>query len=112
MSTLVSRSRNALLDRHAHVCARNANELSQAEELADLREPDVLDAATSAEASSLLGHLADAHQRELKAIDRALRRMASGTWGTCTRCHARISASRLQALPETTTCIECADRAL
>jgi DnaK suppressor protein len=38
----------------------------------------------------------------------ALSRIAAGTYGTCVRCHRAIPPGRLEALPEITTCIDCA----
>ncbi len=108
MSTLIARSRNTLMERQAHVLARNHSRNLDALEMAEDRTPDVLDEAAATETAALLGQLVEAHQRELKAIDRALRRMASGTWGVCHACRRRISAARLRVAPESNTCIECA----
>ena len=47
---------------------------------------------------------------ELQALDEARERLASGTYGTCLRCGNPINAERLDALPATTTCIQCANR--
>lgn len=47
---------------------------------------------------------------ELRALDAADERLASGTYGTCERCGRPIAPERLAALPATTTCITCADR--
>ncbi|MCC6850081.1 MAG: TraR/DksA C4-type zinc finger protein [Deltaproteobacteria bacterium] len=38
----------------------------------------------------------------------ALGRVAAGTYGTCMRCRGPIHPERLDAIPEVTTCIECA----
>lgn len=47
---------------------------------------------------------------ELRALDAADERLASGTYGTCQRCGTPIHTERLDALPAATTCIKCADR--
>ncbi|MCC6764779.1 MAG: TraR/DksA family transcriptional regulator [Deltaproteobacteria bacterium] len=38
----------------------------------------------------------------------ALDRIAAGTYGTCVRCRGPIHPGRLEAIPEVTTCIDCA----
>lgn len=43
----------------------------------------------------------------LHHIDRALERLDNGQYGWCTRCHRRITAPRLRALPFAVRCREC-----
>jgi RNA polymerase-binding transcription factor DksA len=47
---------------------------------------------------------------DLRALDAASERLASGSYGTCQRCGRPINAERLDALPAATTCIQCANR--
>lgn len=47
-------------------------------------------------------------ERRIRAIEGALERANSGTYGICERCGRRIQVERLAALPFTTLCIECA----
>ncbi len=51
--------------------------------------------------------LADA-RAELADIDRALARVADGTYGICARCGKRIAVARLDARPTAELCIDCA----
>jgi YteA family regulatory protein len=44
---------------------------------------------------------------QLAAVEEALRRLADGTYGDCTRCGGPIERERLQALPETPFCKSC-----
>ena len=44
----------------------------------------------------------------LAEIDLALERIAQGTYGLCERCGAQIGAARLEVLPATRLCIDCA----
>lgn len=47
----------------------------------------------------------------LDAVDRALVKIAEGTYGECDECKAAIGEARLEALPSAGLCIECsADR--
>lgn len=40
-------------------------------------------------------------------VDRALRKIELGTYGTCESCGATIAAERLEALPWAILCIDC-----
>jgi len=46
-----------------------------------------------------------AHVTQLRA---ALARLDAGTYGRCARCDDDIGSARLAAMPEVTTCIDCA----
>jgi len=47
---------------------------------------------------------------ELSELMHALQRMEEGTWGQCEKCGRAIGHNRLQALPETRWCLNCATR--
>lgn len=47
--------------------------------------------------------------RRLALIEQALIRLDRGEYEYCTECGGRISAARLEALPYTSTCADCAD---
>jgi DnaK suppressor protein len=46
----------------------------------------------------------------LAQVDGALKRIEAGTFGTCENCGRPISAERLEALPYTAYCIDCASQ--
>jgi DnaK suppressor protein len=48
-------------------------------------------------------------QHRITELDRALDRLAAGTYGTCLECGRPIGADRLSARPDATTCIGCAN---
>lgn len=52
--------------------------------------------------------LIENEQETLGQINDALSRIATGTYGLCRECQEPIAKARLQALPYTATCIECA----
>ena len=56
--------------------------------------------ATTATARSLARSIAD--------IDRALVKIAAGTYGRCDGCEAQIPPARLEAIPATAHCVTCA----
>jgi DnaK suppressor protein len=49
-------------------------------------------------------------QADLEELDRAMSRLSAGTYATCERCHAQISAERLAALPACRICFDCANK--
>jgi RNA polymerase-binding protein DksA len=52
--------------------------------------------------------LIENEQETLEQIQDALSRIDAGTYGRCQECNAPIAKPRLQALPYTPHCIECA----
>ena len=53
----------------------------------------------------------DAEARdELRQIDKALLRIEEGHYDQCAKCGEQIAEARLQALPFTESCIECASQ--
>jgi DnaK suppressor protein len=49
-------------------------------------------------------------QQTLEAISGARRRLADGSFGSCTRCRGAISPERLALRPWSATCVDCAGR--
>lgn len=47
-------------------------------------------------------------ERGVERIERALTKLAEGTYGTCDACGAPISLGRLKAMPEGVLCLSCA----
>jgi len=54
--------------------------------------------------------LAEDARSTLVEVDAALARLDAGTYGRCASCGGAIGAARLDALPATPTCIDCASR--
>lgn len=52
--------------------------------------------------------LLDRARRSREGLLAALDRLDDGTYGICERCGGAIAPARLEARPETTTCITCA----
>ena len=47
-------------------------------------------------------------QESLDDVDKALERLAEGTYGICKRCGNPISEARLEAMPTARRCLDCA----
>lgn len=104
--------RDALLRLHKSLMARsNALRKALAGELEDLRkfksEGDSADAAFEAGSEEIASQLAELEARELSQIERALSRIKQGAYGLCEHCQVKIPVARLNALPYSTTCVQC-----
>jgi DnaK suppressor protein len=106
--------RDALLRLHKSLTSRR-DELRRrlGGELKDLRNfksndtGDSADAAFDSGSEEVSSQLAALEARELSQIERALARLKQGNFGVCEGCQKKIPVSRLNALPFSTTCIEC-----
>lgn len=70
--------------------------------------PDFAEQAVELENGETLVALDREVNMELREIERALRRIEDGTFGECTECGEAIAEPRLDALPYTSMCIDCA----
>jgi DnaK suppressor protein len=107
--------RDALLRLHKSLVARR-DELRKrlGGELQDLsaHKPfagagDNVDMAFDTGSEEVNSQLAQLESRELFQIERALKGLRQGKYGICEGCSRKIPVSRLNALPFSTTCIEC-----
>lgn len=79
----------------------------QSEDVTGKPHFDWLDRAWDASAAHTIDRLADIYGRELAAVDGALGRVRSGTFGFCLACHEPIEPSRLDLFPQTEFCRAC-----
>ena len=77
--------------------ATQAHSSDSAEQAQERENDEVVDAIGNETAQSI---------RDIQA---ALLRIEDGTYGICGQCGQEISAGRLQAVPEATRCVNCAD---
>ena len=78
------------------------------DELASHQEKDWEELATQREADEVLEILGVEAQIELRMIAGALARLEAGNYGNCQVCGAPIDAVRLDILPDTPFCKDCA----
>ena len=69
---------------------------------------DDADRAVQMENDEVIDRLDQMAHRSLEQIDKALRRLDAGIYETCAQCEGPISEARLQQVPETDLCVECA----
>jgi RNA polymerase-binding transcription factor DksA len=68
---------------------------------------DSADAAVAAELAGTENVLIGKHVQEVRDIEAALKRMESGTYGTCIECGMPIELARLKAYPTCKRCTPC-----
>lgn len=77
----------------------------------DLRQPsnpDWQENVTERENDEVLEGLDEAGLAEIASIRAALLRIEEGAYGMCVRCGEDIAPRRLEVLPQSSMCIECA----
>jgi RNA polymerase-binding transcription factor DksA len=72
---------------------------------------DFAEQAVELENSETMVALEDELQEQEREVELALARLESGLYGICTGCGGEIAQQRLQALPATALCIDCANAA-
>ena len=77
-------------------------------ELDSHQSKDWEDLATEREGDEVLESMGNSAQAEIRMIEAALRRIALGTYGECARCGVEITPERLDLLPYTPFCRDCA----
>jgi RNA polymerase-binding transcription factor DksA len=96
--------KNELLERHNRIARKTRHR----------DEPlpqDFAEQAVELENQELLEALDVEVAEELRQIERALVRIESGEYASCTVCGDDIPQARLHALPTTSLCVECATEA-
>ncbi|HEY3304072.1 MAG TPA: TraR/DksA C4-type zinc finger protein [Candidatus Binatia bacterium] len=68
---------------------------------------DWLDQARAQSEAHLVNRLAACFERELQGIEIALRRIRSGSFGSCRACHQPIERARLDRFPQAEFCSRC-----
>ena len=103
--TPISKRKAILLARQAALLARIGG---ISDELGSHQEKDWEEIAIEREGEEVLETLGVEAQTELRAIKGALARIATGNYGRCQVCGSPISAARLDVLPDTAFCKDCA----
>jgi DnaK suppressor protein len=70
-------------------------------------EQDFAEQAVQRENDEVLAQLEVSARAELARIDRALARVANGTYGLCERCGSDIDPARLRVVPDANRCVTC-----
>jgi len=70
-------------------------------------QAEIIDIAQTLEQIGRDSSIAEQERRELLAIERALAKMATGSFGICEDCGEEIPPRRLMVLPEARLCANC-----
>ncbi len=102
----------SVAERKAELEARQADLLKRiagiGAELDSHEAKDWEEMATEREADEVLEDLGQSAQQELRMIEAALARVGEDEYGYCTKCGGQISEERLDLLPATPFCRDCA----
>ncbi len=101
----ISRHRKALEDRRAYLIGQID---TMAADLQATPEQDWEDRAVDIADDEVQETLTGTDTTELRAIAAALGRIGAGTFGRCVRCGETIESERLDLLPHTPFCADCA----
>ncbi|MCF6281908.1 MAG: TraR/DksA family transcriptional regulator [Candidatus Polarisedimenticolaceae bacterium] len=71
-------------------------------------DQDFAEQAVERENEEVLNALGGSVHQELQAINQAIYRLDRGEYGTCGACGEEIAMDRLQVLPYSNLCIQCA----
>ncbi|HEY7762184.1 MAG TPA: TraR/DksA family transcriptional regulator [Actinomycetota bacterium] len=101
--------RAALLEQRDHLRAEitSLGADPDSDEVTFVDDAGFADRSHNTEERSRLISVARALRSNLHDVDRALEKLAAGTYGTCERCGRPIAPERLDALPWATLCIDC-----
>jgi len=107
--------KDALLRLHSRLVARrDALRKALSGDLESLRQiasfdvvGDQVDAAVDTANDEINSQLVEIESRELGQIEHALQRIVEGVYGRCEFCGGKIAEPRLNALPYTSSCIDC-----
>lgn len=70
---------------------------------------DSAEQAQERENDEVVDAIGNETRQSLHAIQVALDKIADGTYGECEKCGSPIGEGRLNAIPEATYCVNCAD---
>lgn len=98
--------RKAAMEARLEVLEGRMDEIS--EELDSHQSQDWEELATEREGDEVLEGMGLSAQAEVRAIRAALERIATGEYGYCAKCGDEIAEERLDLLPYTPFCRECA----
>lgn len=98
--------RDSLVKKWKQIERHFAHEMDHPEELSSAHA-EIIDIAQSLEQLGRDTSLREAERRELLAIEKALAKMSTGSFGTCEDCGEEIPTRRLIVLPAARLCAHC-----
>ncbi len=90
--------------------SRLREELQAEIEPASATDDDSADVAADIYERGKIISLIQSLESKLRSIEHAMAAFAKGSYGICESCGREIPAERLEIMPETTLCVQCASR--
>ncbi len=97
--------RNLLLSRRSRATTLLRQDIGSDDQM--LPQAEIIDMAQTIEQIDRDRSLAEQGKRDSDAIERALAKLATGTFGMCEDCDEDIPVKRLLAVPEARLCTRC-----
>ena len=102
--------KDALLRKRGEILGTGGIKLLQVSMETNTRQGDMADQASGNNEVHIQLKLKQTDAKILNAIDEALLRIESGTYGVCRDCGEPIAEARLKAIPWTRVCITCKEK--
>ena len=99
-----------LMERKNELLKQALNQDGDIDELRDDQPADPLDMAGNTSSLELMIALGNNERVELAEIDRALEKIANGSYGECEDCRGDIAPARLEAIPTARLCVACKEK--
>jgi DnaK suppressor protein len=103
--------RRMLMEKKETIIRKLSNFINESKEVEINIAQDVVDKAESSYTKEFLLSLSDTERDQLMLIDEALRRIDTDGFGACQLCGLEINRKRLEAIPWTSYCISCQEKA-
>ncbi len=100
--TVLEEKRDAIIN--------STNQKPHWDNMENTRHGDFVDQASDDNEVHVNIRLLQTDAKLLRAIEAAISRIDSGSFGICTMCGGDISVARLNAVPWTSVCIECKEK--
>ena len=103
----LDRARHTLADLQHHIVSASRAALPRDDDDSTDEPSDLYDAASEERERVIQILLTDRDRTKLNAIDKALARIETGSYGVCEVCDDDIAEGRLELLPFTRLCVTC-----
>jgi len=107
LSPLVLKIKTKLLKGRSELLGMIRSSQEVERNVGDITFSNEIDLASSLEGREMAFQLSSRERNELRLIEDALFKIASGNYGVCEGCSKVIGVKRLQILPLTSLCIQC-----
>ena len=111
MATELEEIRRKLLQHKQELLMRAAKVRADITRSSGPLDKDFAEQVVQMENDAVLAGIGEATRQELAQINRALAQLDQGTYGQCSSCGQPVGARRIQVLPYSDLCIDCAEKA-